>query len=372
MSFLSLKNLDFKTVKSNFCRDHLRFVLVAGMGGVLFALYKLLVLYPVGKQLNEVVLIVPVLFAIIGTKIRVSEFPPSFRILLRTMAGVLAVYLLCAYPTMLTTQQPEHVGFLVEYGRLFAVLAGFIGCFFLMWGLIPFTFLVWYKATQGDFLGLNLSHTDYFPLFEIGIFLIFLGVSFKAVQRFLPEKEEEKSDDPKRLSVMERVVLVSIAVHMANYFYSAMKKVVIGETPFAWIFENQTQYLLLTAKELGQLPIGFNDAFTNIVYTILDLTVLPTNALLFFGQLFALIALCRIRWGIWATLFYDLTHIVIFFVSGIFFYKWIILNVSVVWALNTVKEKTVDHFLKFVLISTVICAPLIFVVAKLGWWDTTA
>lgn len=124
--------------------------------------------------------------------------------------------------------------------------------------------------------------------------------------------------------------------------------------------------------ELKQFPLSFSPWLSAFSYEAFEIIVIPSNFLIFVGQLCALFALCRIRWALWTTIFYDVTHIIIFVCSGIFFYKWILLNTSVVIALKTLKNKVITPVLAISLMMVIIAAPKLFFVAKLGWWDTSA
>jgi hypothetical protein len=208
------------------------------------------------------------------------------------------------------------------------------------------------------------------PLIEVSAFLVIsqmLTSTFNRYKALPPEYEEETA-----LKTGEKIFLFGIAIHMANYFYSGMIKILIGDHPLSWVLHNKTYLLISNSAALGQLPISFSDNLTALTYMALAFLIIPTNFILLSGQLFSLFALLRIRWAIWTTLFYDLTHIIIFFTSGIFFYKWIILNLSIVLALETMKRRVVSPAIGLMLMSMVILSPSLFFVARLGWWDTPA
>jgi hypothetical protein len=367
---LFTKKIYLSAINSLYNKDNILFLFTLFIAGTLFFFYKKLVISPISYDLKSIVLLVPVIMVAMGYKLSIKSYPISFKILLRTTVGVISCYLIIAFPTIPLDSHDPTTTFLLKYGRFFAAGAGIVGCFYLLWGIIPLTFILYYKAIHANFLDITISYTDYLPLVEISLFLIFLALTHHIISCTKWSSKTNKASS--NLCTMEKFFLVSIALHLSNYFYSGYKKIFLGERPFSWALENNTQYLLLNARELGQLPIGFNDTFSGLIYEFLAMTVVPTNILLFLGQLFAIIAICRIRWALWATIFYDLTHIVIFAVSGIFFYKWIILNTAIVFALNTIKNKKIDPFLQCVLIITVLGAPSFFFVAKLGWWDTPA
>jgi len=128
--------------------------------------------------------------------------------------------------------------------------------------------------------------------------------------------------------------------------------------------------LILTASALGSLPLSFDQSISNIGIQVMRETMVLSNALILVSQLFAIIASVRIRYIIIATVFYDLTHVLIFLATGIFFYKWIILNLAIVAALVGLRDKIIPKSLRFMIAGMIVVAPLTFFVAELGWWDT--
>jgi hypothetical protein len=216
-----------------------------------------------------------------------------------------------------------------------------------------------------------LSKTEWFPLVELALFMVIGAALVPLLLRF---KYLHLADTPMspgdRLSIYEKLTLLAIAVHFSNYFYSGVKKIFLGEHPLSWVIHNETWSLMLTSSVLGHLPLSFDQTLTSIGITSFQKFVVIGNASIFFGQLFAIVAGVSIRWIIFACLFYDLTHILIFLTTGIFFYKWIILNFAIIAALLSVRNKIVPNPLKVMIVAMIVAAPLPFFVAKLGWWDT--
>ena len=336
----------------------------------MFGVYKLLVLNHFHGTDSSFLLLPSLLFGALAYKIRISDSHTPTKILLRAVLGLFGVYLLLSYPTMMVDELETLDSLTLVYGRYLAVVLAAISCFFPAWGLFVLTYVIWYKSTSATFLGQHISYTDYMPLIEIGMLLVFgtfLSVNVKRIPKWLALDAIEAKER------MGYFFILCISVHMANYFYSGVKKITLDVNPISWVFDNQTHYLLLNARELGQLPIGFlPDGFIGFIFQLLDFVLLPMNAVLLVGQLLAIVALFRIKWAAWMTLFYDLTHIIIFIVSGIFFYKWIVLNTAVVMALHTMKGVLIPNAVKVMIVGTIILSPAIFFVAKLGWWDTSA
>ncbi|MCC6598987.1 MAG: hypothetical protein IT559_09380 [Alphaproteobacteria bacterium] len=333
-----------------------------------FFVFKCAGFYTVEKISSAFFLIV-LGVAAAGSFLKMSDFVLPSRIVLRTIFGLFGLYVLAAYPTMPDAGLSALDGWLLHYGRF--VAAGFAALALLRpsFGLVLLAYIFWFKGQLSAFFIAKLSVTDYMPLIEVAAFIVIaqmIWMVFARLKLYPPEAPR----DERILNTGEKIFLCAVAVHMANYFYSAVQKILIGDHPLSWVLENQTQVLTSNALAYGQLPISFSPFLTGLSYDGLALLIVAVNFVLFFGQLFSLIALLRVRWGIWTTLFYDLTHVVIFITSGIFFYKWIILNLSVVMALETLKKRVVSPAIGLLLMCMVVSAPAAFWVAHLGWWDT--
>lgn len=339
-----------------------------------FLLYKNLVLQAGSFDKGILCFSIIGVLSIAGLRITANKIPNVLRILLRILFSFFGVYILVTFPTFSLEGMPPSQVFLLQYGRYLVVFTAVMACFFPSLGLICLTYVVWYKHILTEQLGLYISSTDYLPLIEIGIFWIF-GVLLYYLFCFSKTLKAHLTVDPKtpnQLEALEKMFLFGLAVHFSNYFYSGLKKINLGENVFDWPLYNDTGNLILNAMELKQLPLSFSTSLSAISYEAFEMVVVPANFIIFFGQLFAVFALCRINWALWTTIFYDLTHIIILICSGIFFYKWILLNTSVVIALKYIQGKSISPLTALSLMVIVICAPTIFFVAKLGWWDTPA
>lgn len=354
-------------------QDNRLFLFFCGLCLAVFAGYKHFFIIPASAQGNAAGFAASLLVALACARVKITSLPAANRIVLRVILGLFCLYLLASFPTLPLDHLDPLSHVLMGQGRYAAALCAAIGFFRPSFGLIPLIYVVWYKGVLSRFMGYEISWTDYTPLVEVGLVITFSALIWAGISRFSfwrPLIDVKK--DQQTLLPLEKLFLLSVAVHMANYFHSGFKKLWLGDNVLSWALHNKTQYLISNAEALGQLPTSFSDTLTGLSYQALAFVVVPTNFILLAGQLLALVALFRIRWGITATLFYDLTHAVIFVTSGIFFYKWIALNAAIVMALNTMRKKTVPIFLRALILATIILSPGVFFVANLGWWDTPA
>ncbi|MFO1394420.1 MAG: hypothetical protein U1F09_11720 [Steroidobacteraceae bacterium] len=227
------------------------------------------------------------------------------------------------------------------------------------------------RRTLGAWFGDNLSATEFYPLAEIGLFLV-IAAAIEARSRRISflARAGDPLDPTDTLPLMTKITLAGVSLHLANYFYSAVAKAELGDHPLSWMLHNHTENMIPAHLEFGQLPLSVVPGLAESSFTAFGAVFVLVNALTFFGQGFAILAPLRIRWIIAITAFYDLTHIVIFLVTGIFFYKWILLNLSIIIAFAPLRNLTLPRRLQAYLICVQLAAPGLFYVAHLGWWDT--
>ncbi|HEY8190488.1 MAG TPA: hypothetical protein VIF12_07365, partial [Micavibrio sp.] len=273
---------------------------------VVFTAYKHLFILPASSDGNAAGFAVSLFAAMACSRVRIAILPAANRILLRVILGLFCLYLLAAFPTLPIDHLDPLSRALIGEGRYVAALCAAIGLFRPSFGLIPLTYVVWYKGVLSRFMGYEISWTDYTPLVEVGLVLTFSTLIWATISRFpfwKPLTGIKPDPETKDLLPLEKLFLLSVALHMANYFYSGFKKLWLGDHLLSWVLHNKTQYLILNADVLGQLPVSFSAALTGLSYQALSFMIIPTNFMMLFGQLLALVALFRIRWGIAATLF---------------------------------------------------------------------
>lgn len=311
--------------------------------------------------------------ALATAHVRMKDLPATMTIIFKYMFVMFALYLIFPLTLPSNLAVSDLTSIRLSYGHLvFPVL-----CIMGWWrpgiGVTGLVAAMTERTSLSHIIDQTLSKTDYLPLVEVSLLMIIGAALTPVFQRLnwihLANQPMTPED---RLDIYEKLTLVAIAVHLSNYFYSGLKKVFLGEHPMSWVLHNETWSLILTAHILGHLPLSIDPALMSIGINSFKTTVLIGNMLIFFGQLLAIISGVRIKWIIIATLFYDLTHILIFFTTGIFFYKWIILNFAIVAALIGIRDKIIPNPLKAIIATMIVVAPAAFFVAKLGWWDTRA
>ncbi|UVO39201.1 hypothetical protein KUL72_13045 [Bradyrhizobium arachidis] len=163
------------------------------------------------------------------------------------------------------------------------------------------------------------------------------------------------------------LLLLFIAVHMGNYFHSAMAKMLLDGGPFSWVIGNQTYFLSSNAAALGAAPLRLSPNELAVWRTL----NIPVNALTLTTQLAALAAPLIPATIAPLTAIFDVWHIGVFIFSGIFFWKWMLLNgaIIVAWPGRAV---CVDLRVRLLACVLTVLSPQFFGIIELGWYDTPA
>jgi len=314
--------------------------------------------------------IVLVAFGTVTFGVRMVDLPPAMSIILKFMFISFAAYLIFPLTLPSNIDVPSLTAIRLSYSHLILPLICILGLWRPGVGVTGMAAAMAGKISLGQIIGETLSKTEYAPLIEVSLFMVVGAALIPVLKRLGLTRLDGGQTREDSFCVLEKFTLIAIGVHLSNYFYSGVKKLFLGEHALSWTLYNETWSLILTANALGSLPLSFDQSISNIGIQVMRETMVLSNALILVSQLFAIIASVRIRYIIIATVFYDLTHVLIFLATGIFFYKWIILNLAIVAALVGLRDKIIPKSLRFMIAGMIVVAPLTFFVAELGWWDT--
>jgi|GEM_PF-1359874 len=323
------------------------------------------------------------LLVLSGTSIGYEAATTSFRILVRCIISFTLFYIVTSRVeiTSALIGQDAVAAFMLNSAWMLAVVCGVIGYFRPSFGLVPLLFLVWQKHQLQNVFALHIEWMDYLTLVETGVFLILGYLIYGVFRRFGVVGEtfsvSGRNDDAVhresggRLLTIDLLVLFAIALHFGNYLYAGLIKAVLGGNPAFWVLENETQWLVLAAWESNVLPLSFSHALSAGTFETLANVRIFTNFVTIAIQLFAVFAILRIRWALIITLCYDALHLIIFFTTGIFFWKFIILNLAIVAALGAMQIVTVPRQIRMALAAAVVLSPFVFhIMPSFAWLDS--
>lgn len=139
-----------------------------------------------------------------------------------------------------------------------------------------------------------------------------------------------------------------------------------------WLMENPTYQLALNASAGGFLPLSqFPEVNAFILGGAYYLNPVINFSILF-GQLAAIFCLAKRKHMIFATAFFDLTHIVIYLLSGIFFWKWILFNFALIFGIRKLPKFVETKSLFVAGVLAVLIAPKALQIIPLAWYDSPA
>jgi hypothetical protein len=311
--------------------------------------------------------------------VRYTALHPGCSLMLRGISLSLGLYVAASW-TGLGGPRDADSGTLIlavdaaRYASLIAVAASMVRPSFAM---IPCMYVLVSKDVTQHVLQLPwLTRTDYLPVVELGIFITFGIIAMRLVelgaQRSPLLRPSRFVRFPDARSTSVALLLIATAIHFGNYFWSAMAKMTLDGGPLVWPLANETQLLTATAYATGHLPLGHSRELSATVFSVLGEVFVPLNIVTLTVQALSVVAITRIRWAMAMTAFYDLTHIVIFLVTGIFFWKWILLNTVLLFSLRSVKETEFRPIIRVLAPLFVVGGTLVFFAARLGWYESRA
>ncbi len=345
-------------------------VAAVALMAVAFALFDVIaeVKQPDATSVNVVLAL-----CLLGAFIPIRDLPKELRVLLYYINGIAIFYLAVGYPT-----HDAVTGHFAADWRPLALAIGAIGFLRPAFVLFSLKAVVWQKElTRAEFPP-GISATDYIAVIEVGEFIVCL-VLVACVLRalaLLPRFRRFAGAigiDCRRVEAVAFTLgfFAGIGIHLANYFWSGYGKLHLRNAgPLDWALENPTYILATTSYMVGTFTVydlPFIDAQTALALT--KFINVPMNCFVLAIQLLCVLAAFRRRALIVITLLYDLMHVGIFLLTGIFFWKWILLNVGIVQALSCRKREMT--FLPIAVVAgAIFTAPSMFTTVILAWFDT--
>lgn len=283
-----------------------------------------------------------------------------------TLIGALsAVYSFVRYPLL-----PSMDGESFRYAILILVwIASIISgalCFrYPSLSIIAPAFLLWSQNQARLITGLPTTNDiDISPLVEVSM-AIGIGLAISKFLRILRSSEEE------RRSFETLLLVLAIAVHLANYFWSFIAKAKLGNYPWTWVLQNNPANIFLTALDDDHVLFSAYPALVSLIYRVIDTAHLASNIGIFAIQGLALLGvLLPKRIFIFLLIAFDGMHLAIALVAGANFWPWIILNLIIAYVVARSKVGSIDLKLRLLATAFILIAPKFVSITKLGWFDS--
>jgi hypothetical protein len=344
---------------------------LVGAAGTFFELKHALI-EALARQTSPYILTIFILLvALTGSWLRAADLTAPARILYRTSSALISVYLFASYVPMLSTT-PADISAWFKYAPHIGIAAAALSFWLPTFALVPFGFLVMQKALTSQIWHIPISPTDWLPIVESTSFLLISASFLTALIRLVTAITGFNTTmiQGGRMRLPDVLVIVTVGIHFANYEWSAFEKVLLDGGPLSWVLHNRTDVLIDVAVESGFITVGYGFPFSSFVRDLATQSVLPLNAMTLIIQIACVFVFWRRALIVVLTLLFDVTHITIFALTGIFFWKWIIFNFAIVAAVSRIDRSKIPFAVGALGLLACLTAGKIFFVAKLGWYDT--
>lgn len=207
--------------------------------------------------------------------------------------------------------------------------------------------------------GITKTSTEYYSIIESCIILLFMSSFFEHKPKNGNVNKEAKYLIP---------VLYTVA-HLSNYWAAGFSKLQLDGGILSWL-ENDTMANLKRA-ELWGLPMdAYSDFITGLPF--IHIIQFLGNCLVLLGQCLSVLVPFLPILLVPLTIFYDFFHVMVGLLAGVFFYKWIYVNILIL-----VYGKDITHTFrsyswarKAALSGAIILSFYISSVVPLGWYET--
>jgi hypothetical protein len=294
-----------------------------------------------------------------------SEFIPILRIALRSSSIGLLVYLVIE-PPIITLAAPAFArdALYIETGYYFALALAALSVISPAFNIPVAVYILSTRHLTEPISGIHTSSLDIRYMLDMAVYLSVFAIGHvRFSPKFAPLLDLRGSQ--------ENIAFIAFGLHLGNYFWSGVAKAVVGLHFWSWPFENQTQNIIPYALDKGTLPIGHFPWIVQYTYDIAQFLAIPLNLAIMGFQLFAIICVLRLSWLKVATIFYDMFHIGIFYMSGLFFWPWIWNNFTILAAANTLRTGITKQAKAGCILTIILGNPIfgLYESARLGWFD---
>ena len=150
----------------------------------------------------------------------------------------------------------------------------------------------------------------------------------------------------KKISVLAFFMVV-ICFHASNYFIPGLGKILLSEHYFDWIWINDLGNIFIAKYSQGWLaslvPLETMQVFVGWISSI----TIPMQIFAFLIQTIVLFVFFNKRLAISLFVSFELLHLGIFLLSGIFFWKWILLNLAIIYVIRNLNSKDIQQIFNY-------------------------
>jgi hypothetical protein len=165
-----------------------------------------------------------------------------------------------------------------------------------------------------------------------------------------------------------------ICLHASNYFIPGLGKMMISHNYINWIWINDLSNIVIARYTHGWITdiISLDTALT-IAKHFQEWTVIA-QIITFLSQILVLVVFIHKRFSLLLFLSFELLHIGVFIVTGIFFWEWVLINLAIVYSINKLtlqdSKKIFNYKVMLVAIPFIFLGNSVFNASFLAWYDT--
>lgn len=177
----------------------------------------------------------------------------------------------------------------------------------------------------------------------------------------------------KNISILA-VFIVVLLFHGANYYDPGLGKILISKHYIDWIWVNDLSDILIAKYSHGWLLSNIPLDSMLVIVKWLSIFAIPSQIFTFLIQIIVLFLFIHKRFSLFLFASFELLHFGIFLASGILFWKWILLNLGIVYVIQKLNRKNIDTIFNYK--TTLFALPFlllghgVFKAHKLAWYDT--
>ena len=313
-------------------------------------------------------------FILILLPVRASDVSRPLLYVHRTIMILFAAFAAVSYPVFVDEYlESDWMRLVLKEIQWIAPVAAVLGWWRPVFGLIPVVMAAWRKDGMEQLFGFTLNATDYYIVAELMIFVC-VAIGIVRLADWVRGGRAPDARDGETWSLGQVAFVAAFALHLANYFYSAVAKMTLpGAGLFSWALENETHNIMMATAIIGLGPLQGHEWLAKAGLQAMAAAWPVTNWLTLGLQLAALMALFRVNWGIVMTGIYDIMHLAIFVTTGILFWKWMTLNLGLVLALRHLPIRSAPPWPVIAIgVAVLVFSPQLFRIATLGWFDAAA
>jgi hypothetical protein len=309
-----------------------------------------------------------------------SRPPPAYLTSLRAVILVLLLYVVTAGLPAYGGSDPaiqQRLGYLAV-ARWTAIACGLGALYRPSLGLPLFLYVLWFRLESEALYRFRSESADLRPVVFFGLLLVVSWILFALVARLLSHiaradttRHEAATPFSERdVHPLVFVLLLCTAYYVANYFWSGWGKESLEGPTHAWLFENQTYALIPVSEAVGTSPIVGRGSLSVLAYEVVRRFALLFNGLTLLTEMGPILALAYFRLLALACAALVPFHLIIFVLTGIFFWKWALVDCALAvafWRLRTVR---VPPAVALIALGVVVLSPRVLPISRLAWYDT--